>query len=137
MRTRIAQNTNLAAEFFVASQLFRLGYNVTITLGHTKEIDIIVANQDGRTVTVDVKGLKNKTNWPVKPKLISRNHFYVLVSYLNRFTDVQTQPEVFVIPSARIKRLLRFWTGNPNVSAVTYKRAAQSGFKNAWHLLFR
>ena len=35
-------NTNLASEFYVASLLFRLGYAVTITLGHTKEIDLIV-----------------------------------------------------------------------------------------------
>ena len=58
MKRQYGQNTNLAAEFFVASQLFRLGYTVTITLGNTKEIDLLVAHPDGRTVTIDVKGLK-------------------------------------------------------------------------------
>jgi len=56
------QNTNLASEFYVASQLFRQGYVVTVTLGHTKEIDLIVAHPDGRTITIDMKGLKNTTN---------------------------------------------------------------------------
>lgn len=40
-------NTNLAAEFYVASQIFRLGHTVTITYGNTKEIDLIVHNENG------------------------------------------------------------------------------------------
>jgi len=46
-----AQNTNLATEYCIASLLFRLGYNVTITLGHTKEIDLIVTNSAGKKIS--------------------------------------------------------------------------------------
>ncbi len=129
--------TNLAAEFYVASQLCRLGYIVTLTLGHTKEIDLLVAHPDGRKVSIDVKGLKNKTNWPVKAKLISRTHFFVLVSYLDRFDEVSVQPEVFVVPSTRMTPLLGSWTGRPEVSALAYRDIRNTRFKNAWHLLFR
>ncbi len=131
------QNTNLAAEFHVASQLFRLGYTTTVTLGHTKEIDLIVAHPDGRTVTIDVKGLKNKTNWPLAPKLISKNHFYVLVTYLNKFENVSSEPEVFVIPSTRVKSLLSRWSGRPDITAVAYSRVRDSKYKDAWYVLFR
>lgn len=130
------QNTNLAAEFHVASQLFRLGYTTTVTLGHTKEIDLIVAHPDGRTVTIDVKGLKNKTNWPLAPKLISKNHFYVLVTYLNKFENVSSDPEVFVIPSTRVKSLLSRWSGRPDITAVAYSRVRGSKHKDAWSVLF-
>jgi hypothetical protein len=130
------QNTNLASEFFIASQLYRLGYTPTITLGHTKEIDLIVAHPDGRTVTIDVKGLKNKTNWPLKPKLISPHHFYVLVCYLEKYQNIAVPPEVFVIPSTRIESLLGKWTGLPQVTAVGYNRVRNGEFKDAWHLLF-
>jgi hypothetical protein len=130
------ENTNLASEFFVASQLFRLGHIVTITLGHTKEIDLIVTNENGHVITIDVKGLKNKTNWPVKPKLISENHFFIFVSYLNKFSELATEPDVFIVPSIRIKRMLGKWSGNPNVTAIEYSKLKNSNYKNAWYLLF-
>ena len=99
-------STNLAAEFFVASQLHRLGYIVTLTLGNTKEVDLLVAHPDGRTITIDTKGLKNKTNLPITPKLIRSTHFFALVSYLNRFEDTEFQPEVFIVPSTEISKVL-------------------------------
>ena len=131
------QNTNLAAEFYVASQLFRMGLTVTLTLGHTKEIDLMVAHPDGRTVTIDVKGLKNKTNWPIKPKLISKSHFFVLVSYINKFKNVEVQPEVFVVPSTQLKALLHGWSGRPDITAVGYTHVKGGRFKDAWPLLFK
>jgi len=137
MTKQNSQNTNLAAEFYVASQLFRFGFIVTITLGHTKEIDLIVAHPDGRTCTIDVKGLKNTTNWPLNPKLKKKDHFFVLVSYLNKFDQVEETPDVFVVPSLRVDRLLTKWTGRPKVTCVSYRKLKNSKFKNAWHLLFK
>jgi hypothetical protein len=132
-----AENTNLASEFYVASQLFRLGYVVTITLGHTKEIDLIVAHPDGRTITIDVKGLKNTTNWPLKPILKSKNHFYVLVSYRNKFGNLQSPPDVFIIPSLEVENMLTPWTGRPDVKCVGYRKIKNSKYKDGWHLLFK
>jgi hypothetical protein len=131
-----SQNTNLAAEFYVASQLYRLGYIVTITLGHTKEIDLIVAHPDGRTCTIDVKGLKNTTNWPLNPKLKKKNHFYVLVTYKSRFNQVSALPEVFIVPSLSVGRLLTKWTG-ADVTCVGYPKIKNSKYKDAWRLLFK
>ena len=119
---------------FRGRQLFRFGYTVTITFGNTKEIDLIVAHPDGRTITIDVKGLKNKTNWPLKPKLVSRNHFFVLVSYVNKFQDPAVQPEVFVVPSMQVKSVWRL-VGRPDVTAVPYNRVKEGKFKDAWNLL--
>jgi hypothetical protein len=130
-------STNLAAEFYVASQLHRQGYIVTLTLGNTKEIDLIVAHSDGRTITIDTKGLKNKTNWPVTPKLVRASHFFILVSYLNAFTDLEVAPEVFVIPSEEVHKVLSFWSGSDTVSCVGYSAVKNSNYKNAWHLLFK
>jgi hypothetical protein len=132
-----SQNTNLAAEFYIASQLFRLGYIVTITLGHTKEIDLIVAHPDGRTCTIDVKGLKNTTNWPLNLKLKKKDHFFVLVSYLNKFDQIEVSPDVFVVPSLYVDNLLTKWTGRPEVTCIGYGKLKNSKFRNAWHLLFK
>lgn len=127
-------NTNLASEFYVASQLFRLGYTVTITLGNSKEIDII-ACKNGRTITIDVKGLKNTTNWPLNPKRTSPDHFYILVTYKNAFGDIEKHPEVFVIPAPEIKRLLGSWSGRPDVKAIGYNKLRDSKYRGAWKLL--
>jgi len=129
-----SQNTNLASEFLIASQLFRLGYIVTITLGHTKEVDLIVINKEGKKVSIDVKGLVGQTNWPVKPKLIREDHFYILVTYKDKFNDLNTIPEVYIIPSLEITNLITNWK---NRSGVTYKNIKNSKYKNAWHLLFK
>jgi len=133
------QDANLPAEFYVASQLFRLGHTVTITLGHTKEIDLIVVHSDGRTITIDVKGLKNTTNWPINPKLEKEDHFFVLVSYLNKFGDLNIHPDVFVVPSLEIKSLLTPWSGKAHVKqkGVRYRDVKNSKYKNAWELLFK
>ncbi len=131
------QNTNLASEFYVASQLFRLGFTVTITLGHTKEIDLIVAHPDGRTVTVDVKGLKDTTNWPLTPKLRRKNHFYALVAYRGKFSNIASQPEIFIIPSVGIEKLLVPWSGKPEVTCIVYSKIRGSKYKDAWMLLFK
>jgi hypothetical protein len=128
------QNTNLASEFYIASLLFRLGYSVTITLGHTKEIDLIVTNKNSKKISVDVKGLGGKTNWPIKPKLISEDHFYVLVTYLNKFRNLEVVPEVYIIPSLQVRDLITDWTTR---SGITYKDLKNSRFKDAWHLLFK
>ena len=135
MKKEVSQNANLSAEYFIASQLFRLGYNATITLGHTKEIDLIVRNSKGRMITIDVKGLKNTTNWPLKPKLINNSHYFILVTYKNRFCDTSFSPEVFVIPSKNIQPLIGKWSGNPNVTAIGYGKVKNSKYKNAWDLL--
>jgi hypothetical protein len=130
-------STNLAAEFFVASQLHRLGYIVTLTLGNTKEVDLLVAHPDGRTITIDVKGLKNKTNWPLTLKLIRSTHFFALVSYVNHFNDMEFQPEIFVIPSTQISKVLTRWSGNEKVTCVGYSKLKNSKYRNAWPLLFK
>jgi len=129
-----AQNTNLASEFYITSLLFRLGYNVTITLGHTKEIDLIVTDTEGRKVSIDVKGLVGRTNWPLNPKLIREDHFYILVTYKDKFNDLNTIPEVYILPSIEIKDLITKWK---NRSGITYKKLKNSKYENAWHLLFK
>lgn len=136
-KKRKVGDANLASEFYVASQLYRLGYTATITLGHTKEIDLVVVHPDGRTITIDVKGLKDTTNWPLNPKLKSKEHFYILVNYRNKFGDLSFRPEVFVIPSLEIDNMLVSWTGIPEVKCVEYKNVKNSKYKDAWELLFK
>lgn len=127
--------TSLASEYYVMSTLNRLGYDASITLGNRKAVDIVV-EINGRVVTIDVKGMASKTNWLLdnfsdadKP-----NHFIVLVTFLGKFGDIQTEPEVYVVPANEVPRLLYI---NPkgNRKTLPYKVMAGNSYKNAWYLL--
>lgn len=120
--SKTTQSSNLAAEYYVASLLFRLGYVVTVTFGNTKEIDLIVLDpQTKKTVTLDVKGLKNTTNW-IMPKnpLENEGHFYVLVTFKNKISDLDEIPEVYTLPSEQVTKLWISWIGREEVKAITY-----------------
>lgn len=116
------QSSNLAAEYYVASLLFRLGYVVTVTFGNTKEIDLIVHDPETqKTAFIDVKGLKNTTNW-IMPKNPSQrpDHFYVLVTFKNKLDDFECTPEVYTLPSEQVTKLWVNWVGRENVKAIKY-----------------
>jgi hypothetical protein len=127
--------TNLASEYFVASQLARLGHKVEVTRGHLPAIDLFVALKRGPTVTIDVKGVRDKTSWPVWPVHVGEKHFYVFVTYEGKFRQLAAlPPPVFVVPSAEVKRLVaKHWK---SMKGVPYRRLRDSEYKNAWKLLY-
>ncbi len=57
-------NTNLAAEFYVLSMLYRLGVDASLTLGNRKAVDIIVFKENRAPITIDVNGLAKPYDWP-------------------------------------------------------------------------
>lgn len=130
-------NTNLAAEFYVLSMLYRKGLNANLTLGNRKSVDIIVEKDDNNILTVDVKGLTGKTNWPMDNyKKVDKYHFYILVSFLNEISNEKLNPECWIVPSQRIKNLLyNNPKGNRQVIGrrTIIKKAHE--LKNNWNLL--
>jgi hypothetical protein len=48
-KTLDRNSSHLAGEYFVAAELYRLGYSVGMTIGNAKAIDILV-EKDGRMV---------------------------------------------------------------------------------------
>ena len=127
-------SSNLASEFLVASQLNRLGLTVALTLGNTKEIDILISNNNNKKFSIDVKGLKNTTNWRVnEPEKPRNDHFFILVCYKNKFSDIDYMPEFYIIPSTEIKELLTNWSGNDTVTCIAYKKLRDNKkYKDAW-----
>ncbi len=100
-------NTNLAAEYYVLSMLYRKGLDAHLTLGNKKAVDIIIEKDDGNLLTVDVKGLVGKICWPMdnfsKEK---KSHFIVLVSFLDKISDHEGVPECWIVPSTEVGSLL-------------------------------
>lgn len=53
-------NTNLASEFHVLSMLHRLGLDAVLTLGNKKMVDVVVTNDEGDVITLNVKSIAKK-----------------------------------------------------------------------------
>ena len=98
-------DTGMAAEFYVLSMLYRLGASANLTLGNQKSVDIVVTRSSGERITIDVKGMKGKTSWPIRDRDASRSHYYVFVSFLDRIDDPQVLPEIYVVPSTSVRNL--------------------------------
>src|SRR5689334_12260291 len=70
-----------AAQFLVAAELERAGYDVAFTMGNSTPVaDLMVGNPvNGDQFWVDVKGLQSRTAWWGKPKPKRPNLYYALV----------------------------------------------------------
>jgi hypothetical protein len=65
---RSVHQTQWAAQFAVASELCKRGYQVALTLGNHPTIDLMVVSPNGKPFLVDVKGQYQPNFWPVKRK---------------------------------------------------------------------
>lgn len=129
-------NTNLASEFYVLSLLHRLGMDAMLTLGNKKSVDLVAVNSEGKSYTIDVKGLAGKTSWPVdNVKLEKASHFLVFVCYHGAIANLAALPETWVIPSAALTPFIYHAPGGRKV--VERRRLLKEAelFKDAWHLL--
>ncbi len=104
----------LSVEFFVLAQLARQGYVATLTLGNTKGVDILVSNEQYKTVyRVEAKTTVAKPRharlfgdmlfytWPMDKKhetIIDPNLFYCFVQ-LGALNEL---PKFFIVPSREV-----------------------------------
>lgn len=103
--------TGIAAEYYVAGELSRLGYNVTFTFGNTKSIDLLI-EKDDTIIAIQVKGIQRTKSicWNLDKTKVKANIFYVLV---NLHVDEPTaKPEFFVLSS---NEALELFTSPPKL----------------------
>jgi len=74
---RSVHRTQWAAQFAVASELCKRGYEVAFTMGNHPSVDIMVKSQNGVSFGVDVKGLYKRNFWVVRSKPSQANLYYV------------------------------------------------------------
>ncbi len=124
--------TAFSAEFFVAAELARRAYDVAITFGNTKSIDIL-AQKDGTSFIIQVKGIKGRrnNNFRIKVDKIVDNFWYVLVN-TNRFT--LGNPEFAILTGIEIRNNLRRDIAE-NDNAVLPRILDNVEFRNRWDRL--
>lgn len=84
------QRVQWAAQFAVASELCKRGYEVGFTMGNATPLaDLLVVTPTERMFRVDVKGAGGKNEWLIMRKSPSKDLFYILAYVpaddLNRF----------------------------------------------------
>ncbi|MFA5324508.1 MAG: hypothetical protein WC373_17660 [Smithella sp.] len=80
MKRRDCQKSGLAGEMFVAAELLKREFQVSLTLGNAKAIDIFAYSEiDERTYEVQVKTLRTSNCYLLKVQDIIPDHIYVFV----------------------------------------------------------
>jgi hypothetical protein len=109
---RSAHRTQWAAQFAVASELCKRGYEVAFTMGNTSPLAdlMVVSPVSKKNFLIEVKGLYNPNPWPIKEKPI-RDGFYYILAFVpdnakNRFFILK-QEQVSLYYSAELARFRR------------------------------
>ncbi len=134
-------DTNLASEFYILSCLHRRGLTANLTLGNKKGVDVVVVRESGDAVTVEVKGLAGKYEWPAN-NLVSQHprkpeqHFVALVSFEGRIEEPEMPPpRVWIIPFPDLQPFIRAYPGGRINVARSQVLRAGGEFENAWPLI--
>jgi hypothetical protein len=134
--TARTHQTQWAAQFAVASELCKLGYEVAFTSGHTTPIaDIMGVSPRTKTMfLVDVKGLYRPNPWVIKRKPERNKLFYIFafvpVGQPNQYFILRQQ-EAYSLISSELKRLNR--PDSYTVTGFTFKQAEP--YRDKWDSL--
>ena len=128
--------TGIACEHFAAAELFRLGYDVTMTSGKTKSVDITVIKDD-KAIAIQVKGMyspKKSINWNIDKDKIKDRILYILIN-LNA-DNLDLTPEFFILTSEEVKQLFINKTKSGNLLKRAYlsysKIRGNKLYQNNW-----
>ena len=100
-KSRSVHQTQWAAQFAVASELCKQGYQVALTLGNHPTVDLMVVSPSGKQFLVDVKGQYSPNFWPIKRTPKRDDLFYVLA-----YVPDNAANEFFVITQAQVEKAI-------------------------------
>ena len=123
-------NTGIAAEYFILSQLYRLGLEAYISQGNKKAIDIRVIQENGSSVSLDVKAVRGYSSLVVNNVEAKKDHCVAFVIYNNKFEDVTTLPEIYIVPSSEVSSITSHFKEEKRVM-----KGALEKYQNNWEIL--
>jgi len=130
--------SDVAGELYVAAELSKKGYVASASLGNTKDIDVLVSNQEfTRQVNIQVKTNQfEKREWlfDKQADVISEdNFFYIFVNLRGEFE----RPEFFIVPSKKVSEYLKKshleWQKNPKRYEQPRKNGKTRKFMDPQH----
>jgi hypothetical protein len=133
---RRSHQTQWAAQFAVASELCKRGYEVSFTNGHSTPIAdlMVISPVNHEMFLVDVKGLYRPNVWLLKRKAARANLFYVLA-----LVPAHAPNEFFILSQQEANQMIEIGLNRLNrqddytVTGISRKEAAEN--RDAWHVL--
>lgn len=123
-------NTGIVAEYFILSQLYRFGIEAYVSQGNKKAIDIRVILENEKAISIDVKAVRGYSSLVVNNVQPKKDHFLIFVIYNNKFENVDTFPDVFVVPSLEVPAITKHWKKEKRVM-----KGDLSPYLNKWESL--
>ncbi|MCX7424138.1 MAG: hypothetical protein NTW96_00635 [Planctomycetia bacterium] len=119
-------STHLAGEYFVAAELYRLGYCVGMTIGNAKAVDILV-EKDGRMIPIQVKTIREKKSvgWPMMKDRVKEGVVYVFV-LLNK---PGMKPDYFIATAQEAWSKIKQY---PTRGIIYLSSLKSPGFQESW-----
>jgi len=114
---RSPHRTQFAAQFAVASELCRLGYEVALAQGNQPTFDLMVISPAKKHFGIDVKGLYKKTYWPVRPQEPRSDLFYIFA-----FVPDEGTTQFFVLSQEKVNEGIRQNRERARASAIAKGR---------------
>ncbi len=102
----LGRHLELAAKFYVASVLHRLGADANLSLAQPDGVDITVVLSSGQALTIDVKTLAGTRHWPVEHFTARSHHYIAFVVFQQSIRDLQIPPQVHLVPSEALHTFL-------------------------------
>lgn len=127
--------TGIASELLVAGELARRGYDVSITFGTTKSIDLLI-HKNNKQVSIQVKGIQNKSaNWNVSPSFNSdiKTNMYIVLVNLNN-DNLNTSSDFYILTYEEAVRLFHFETKTKVLTTRPWLSCSSklNQYKNQW-----
>ena len=102
---RSTDRTQWAAQFAVASELCKRGYQVALTLGNQPITDLMVISPQHKSFRIDVKGQYRRSFWHAKRNKRQNALFYVFAYVPNGLPN-----QFFVMTQGQVNRaILTTW----------------------------
>ena len=130
MKRANSYNTGIASEYLILHNLYRLGLEAYISQGNKKSIDIRVVLNNQKTLSIDVKSVRDYTSLIVNNVVAQENHFIVFVVYNKKFEQVEFIPEIFIVPSKEVITLLTDFNGQKRIMKGKIR-----DYKDKWEIL--
>ncbi len=99
-KQNLKYKTQWAAQFYVAAELTRRGFLVSLTFGNAPVSDLLVRTISDSHFSVDVKGQSTRNFWLIQRRQVLLNHYFILV-YL---PDAYNPPEYYIMSSAELMK---------------------------------
>ncbi len=126
------QLTGLAGEYFVAAELLKREYQVAMTVGNAKAVDLLVHDpRRKRSLAVEVKTLRANNCFSIKLASIVPDQMYVFVI----LHDLDVPPEYFVLLRKEVLKKPKHYFGTSiGSSRETVNIGPLKEWKNRWDL---